>query len=103
NVGPIFTRGVLIDVAGRKGRPLPIGHVITPEDLQEVLKDAKLKLRPGDAVLIRTGHGELWMKDNKAYGEGEPGIGVEAAKWLAEQKVSLVGSDNWAIEVVPSE
>jgi kynurenine formamidase len=103
NVGPIFTRGLLIDVAGQKGRPLPVGHVITADDLQKSLRDAKLTLRPGDAVLIHTGHGQLWMKDNKTYGEGEPGIGLEAARWLAEQKISLVGSDNWAIEVVPSE
>jgi kynurenine formamidase len=103
NVGPIFTRGVLIDVATRAGRPLPIGHVITPDDLKECLDEAKLKLRPGDAVLIHTGHGQLWMKDNKQFAEGEPGIGLAAARWLSDQKVSLIGSDNWAIEAVPSE
>lgn len=104
NVGPIFTRGVLIDVAGRKGdRPLPIGYAITPDDLKQALAATKLKLRPGDAVLINTGHGQLWMTDNKTFAEGEPGIGLAAAKWLAEQKVSLIGSDNWAIEAVPSE
>ena len=31
-------------------------------------------------VLIRTGHGRLWMKDNDAYGDGEPGIGMAAAQ-----------------------
>lgn len=103
NVGPIFTRGVLIDVATRHGRPLPIGHVITADDLKQCLSGAKLKLRPGDAVLIHTGHGQLWMKDNKQFAEGEPGIGMEAARWLSDQQVSLVGSDNWAIEAVPPE
>src|SRR3954469_18935641 len=34
NVGPIFTRGVLLDVVGVKARPLPIGYAITPDDLQ---------------------------------------------------------------------
>src|SRR5262249_54422763 len=64
---------------------------------------AKLKIRPGDVVLIHTGHGELWMKDNMAYGAGEPGIGMAAARWLSDRKIVLVGADSWAIEVVPPE
>jgi kynurenine formamidase len=103
NVGPIFTRGVLLDVAALKGERLASGQVITAADLQQAAKAARVTLRAGDVVLIHTGHGGWWMTDNLRYGEGEPGIGLDAAKWLAEQKVSLIGSDNWAIEVVPSE
>lgn len=104
NVGVFFTRGVLLDVARLKGvRRLEPGHVISASDLQACLKEAALRLEPGDVVLIRTGHGQLWMVDNKTYGEGEPGIGLEAARWLTEQKVSLIGADTWAIEVVPHE
>lgn len=103
NVGPIFTRGVLLDVAALKGDRLMPGEVITADDLQQAAKKAKLEIHPGDAVLIHTGHGFWWMKDNKRYGDGEPGIGLEAARWLAEKKVSLVGADTWAVEVVPSE
>ena len=103
NVGPIFTRGVLLDVAAIKGRRLEPGHVITAADLQQAAKAARVTLRPGDAVLIHTGHGFWWMEDNKKYGEGEPGIGLEAATWLAAQKIALVGADSWAVEVVPCE
>lgn len=104
NVGVFFTRGVLLDVAGlRKTDRLPEGYVITPLDLQGCLDAANLKLREGDVVLIRTGHGKLWMKDNNAYGKGEPGIGMAAARYLTSHKITLVGADNWAIEVVPSE
>ena len=104
NVGVFFTRGVLLDVARMKGvERLEAGHVITSRDLQQTLEDAGLELRTGDVVLIRTGHGQLWMKDNKAYGESEPGIGMEAARWLSSQKVALIGADNWSIEVVPWE
>jgi kynurenine formamidase len=42
------------------------------------------------------------MTDNDRYGEGEPGIGLEGARWLADRKVVLVGCDNWAVEAVPS-
>jgi kynurenine formamidase len=102
NAGVFFTRGVLLDVAALKEtRALPIGYVITPADLKAALKRAKATLQPGDAVLIHTGHGIWWKNDNKKYGDGEPGIGLPAARWLAEQKVTLVGADNWAVEAVP--
>lgn len=104
NVGPIFTRGVLLDVAGVKGeRTLPIGYVITVDDLKEAAKQAKVEIRAGDIVLINTGHGFWWMKDNKKFGDGEPGIGIAAARWLTEKKVVMVGCDNWAVEAVPGE
>ncbi len=102
NVGPIFTRGVLLDVARAKGeRSLPRGYVITPRDLEAALAAAGATIRAGDVVLIRTGHGQWWMTDNAKYADGEPGIGLDAARWLTERKVALVGADNWAVEAVP--
>jgi len=102
--GPFFTRGILLDVAGLKGdRSLSKGYVITPEDLQKALDAARAEIRPGDIVLIHTGHGFWWMKDNQKYNDGEPGIGLDAAKWLTEKKISMVGSDTWATEVVPGQ
>jgi kynurenine formamidase len=104
NVGPIFTRGILLDVAAvRKSPRLPVGYVITPDDLDAALAATKLQIRPGDVVLLHTGHGQLWMKDNDTYGGGEPGIGMAAARWLTDKKVVLIGADTWAIEVVPPE
>jgi kynurenine formamidase len=104
NVGVFYTRGLLLDVARlRKTERLPVGYVVTPDDLRGCLDADGLKVESGDVVLVRTGHGQLWMKDNKAFGEGEPGVGLAAAKWLSEQKITLLGSDNWAIEVVPGE
>jgi kynurenine formamidase len=104
NAGAFFTRGILLDVAGVRGeRSLEKGTVITPADLQKALDLAKTEIRPGDMVIINTGHGFWWMKDNKKYLDGEPGIGLDAAKWLTEKKVCLIGSDNWAIEVIPTE
>jgi kynurenine formamidase len=103
-VGVFFTRGVLIDVPALKGVDhLKAGELITAADLAAALERQKVDVREGDAVLIRTGHGALWMKDNAAYNAGEPGIGMEAAQWLADRKITLVGSDTWATEVVPFE
>lgn len=102
--GVFFSRGVLIDMPAALGIDrLQSGQVISAADLVSALKKQNVDVRAGDAVLIRTGHGSLWMKDNAAYADGEPGIGMEAAHWLAERKIVLVGSDTWATEVVPFE
>ena len=104
NVGVFFTRGILLDLAAlNKADRLPVGYVIKPEELQAALDSQRLEIRPGDVVLIRTGHGKLWMKDNATYGDGEPGLGLAAAKFLTSRKVSLIGADTWAIEAVPHE
>jgi kynurenine formamidase len=104
NVGVFFTRAVFLDVCALRGNDrLPAGYVITPDDLAACLEKAKLKIEEGDVVLLRTGHGKLWMKDNQAYGEGEPGLGLAGAKYLTDRKVAMIGADTWAIEAVPHE
>ena len=103
NIGSFFTRGVLLDIAGSKGAErLERSYAITAHDLQKALDDNGLAITPGDVVLIRTGHAQLWMKDNGAYNTSEPGIGMEAARWITDRKVSLIGADNWGIEVRPN-
>jgi kynurenine formamidase len=102
-VGAIFTRGVLIDIAGFKGvEMLAIDYEITVQDLQDALAKQGVSLGQGDAVLIRTGWGLLWGKDNAKFVSGQPGIGAPAAEWLAKQNVMLIGSDNWGIEIFPN-
>jgi len=113
------TRGVIIDLvkvfqnAGKlKSNPacrtpcIDKGTVITTEDLQAGLKLYNVTLREGDAVFLHTGWVDLFEQypaQNALYNSGEPGIGVDAAKWLAAQKVILVGADTWAVEVIPTE
>lgn len=102
NVGVFFTRGVLIDVVGlRNADRLPVGYEISRDELVSALERQQTSIRPGDAVLIRTGHSKLWITDNETYNSGQPGIGLDAADWLIEQNIVLVGSDNWGIEVDP--
>ena len=102
-VGTLITRGVLIDVAGLKGVDiLPDTYEITVADLQGALQRQNLQLWPGDAVIVHTGWGKLWAKDNARYVKSCPGIGIAAAQWLAQQDPMLVGSDNWPVEVAPN-
>ena len=102
-VGALMTRGVLLDIAALKGvATLAETYEITPQDLQDALAAQKLSLQPGDAVLIHTGWGTLWGKDNPRYQRVSPGIGTAAAEWLARQDPMLVGADNTAVEISPN-
>ena len=95
-MGPIATRGVLLDMVRLRGAPLAAGASIGRIELEQA---ASVEIEPGDAVLIRTG----WLESQAvdiSFDE-EPGIDVEAAVWLAERGVSMVGSDNFAIEAMP--
>jgi kynurenine formamidase len=104
NVGVFFTRGVLIDIAGAKGvERMAAGEVINPRDIEEALGKEHTQIGVGDVALIRTGHGRLWLKDNAAFSAGEPGLGMDAGKWLCDRKITLVGTDTWASEAVPPE
>jgi kynurenine formamidase len=103
NVGALITRGVLIDVAGYKGvEMLGDTYEITVEDLEGALKKQNLSIQPGDAVIINTGWGKLWGKDNARFAKTCPGLGVKAAQWLIAKDPMLLGSDNWPVEVAPN-
>lgn len=100
-VGGIVCRGVLLDVLRQAAR-LEAGRAITVSDLQRALKDANTELQPGDAALIRTGWLACFEENDRTWYEAEPGVDIDAACWLADQGVVLVGADNFAVEVVPA-
>ncbi|MFN0025862.1 MAG: cyclase family protein [Acidimicrobiales bacterium] len=127
-VGPIVTRGVLIDVLSMKMEKKAAGDLqtiagktmlsksyrITIEDIEECMRRRGVKrLEPGDAVVIRTGWHQLaeaaldaGIKTKEGadlaaqYLGTEPGIYVREAKWLADHRPALVASDSWALEVL---
>src|SRR5437870_3444316 len=89
----------------KTGEVIELGHTyeITQSDLEQALaKQGNMRLQPGDAAIIHTGWGKLYGKDNARFVKTTPGIGVGAAEWLAKQDPSLVGSDNWPVEVAPN-
>jgi kynurenine formamidase len=98
----VVTRGLLLDIAAARGRDrLGAGDVITVVDAERAL--AGLEVRPGDAVLFHTGWGALWGVDDIRYGSGEPGPGLELARWLADRRVALTGCDTWSYGPYPAE
>ncbi len=97
----VFTRGVLLDVAGARGSSwLPADHVISPQELEAAEETAGIRVGAGDAVLVHTG-----LPARLAAGEADDdsghraGVGVEAVLWLRERDVALFGGD--CVDVLP--
>ena len=102
-VGTLMTRGVMLDIAGLKDvEMLPDTYEVTVEDLEAAMQRQNLKIQPGDAVLIHTGWGKLYGKDNPRYVKTAPGLGIKAAEYLAKLDPMLLGADNWPVEVAPN-
>lgn len=103
-VPPIIARGVLLDLPKAKNMSmLPDNYRITPDDIEAALALQKVKLHPGDVVLIRTGRMQNF-NDAQAYMNDSPGLGMAAAIYLAEQaQAMIIGADNLSFEAFPSE
>lgn len=100
-IPPIVTRGVLLDFVAVTGRSLADGEAVGRELVEAACRHAGVVLRQGDAVLLRTGWLGAQAGVEAVDFNAEPGLNVEAALFLAEANVALVGADNYAIEVLP--
>ena len=103
-VTPIFTRGVLIDIAALKGRMLERSEEFGLQDIRAALKKQGMSekdIREGDALFYHTGWGSLWGVDNDKFNSGTPGMSDKAGDWVVSRKVIMVGTDNWAVEAIP--
>lgn len=99
----ILTRGVLVDLPGFLDVPyLEDRHVITVDELERWESETNSRIRPGDAVVIRTGR---WLKRSQEgpwnLMTGAAGVHPRVAYWLKARDVALVGSDS-ALDALPS-
>jgi len=103
-VPPIVTRGVLLDMAAYYNTDIvKEGTAFNTKEIEEVAKKQGVEIRQGDVVIFHTGWLSLIGKDDKRYSAGEPGLGVEGAKYLTSKGVVAIGADTWALEVLPFE
>ena len=88
---PIIAPGMLLDVARVHGTDcLPDSYAITPDDLTAAGAPA---LERGDVALVRTGRMSRWP-DHEGFMNDPPGVGMAAARMLAEAlEVMCLGVD----------
>ena len=128
NVGTIVARAILIDLAGllkekekAAGRDPdlfpPLDYEFSPEEIELAMLRQGLTLadiRPGDALLFRTGWaGRFWTSNpadprnerlkylnggQKKFKPGGPGLDARAIQWTVNRQPVLVGGDNKSVE-----
>lgn len=116
-MGPIVTRGVIIDVVGLKvaagatedffiapnGQPvLRDNYRVTIDDINNCLYRQRIQkpIGPGDVPILHTGWTHLAKDDPGRYLTQEPGIYLAESRWFADRRVAMVASDTWGVEVL---
>lgn len=99
---PIIARGVLIDFTSLKD--WDVGDCASAADVQTALDNqgmADFEFMEGDAILLRFGWEQYWTDEAK-YNSGEPGLCMDAARWVVAQNPGVTGGDTWgATDPVP--
>jgi kynurenine formamidase len=80
-----------------------MGHVITPDDLDDCARAEAVTLSRGDICLVRTGWYRIFESDRARFDEGEPGLSYHCAEWFHRLELVAIGSDNCAVDVLPGE
>ncbi len=105
SIPAIATRAVLLDMAAFfKTDIVKEGTAFNRAEIDGAMKLQGIhSIEKGDVVLFHTGWMKLMASDAKRYGEGNPGLGLEGARYLASLGVAVIGADNENLEVVPFE
>ena len=94
-LGPIITRGVLLDAALLKGKEwIEPGTAIHADDVLEMEKKFNFTLEAGDCVLLRSGH----FARREKLGVWDPsdlsaGFHFDVMELFKERKISVIGAD----------
>jgi len=102
---PIIARGILLDIPKLKGvEVLDKGYPINKKDIQGAMELEGVKIKSGDVVLVRTGWTRYWDQPTLFNNQGGvPGVALDAARFLADERIRLTGSDTTAYEVLPTQ
>jgi len=100
-------RGVLIDLEAHFGRT---GHIVSYDELAQVMRQDNVTVEPGDFVLFRTGFAEMLLEMNKrpdrerlmAGTVGLDGRDPKLQQWVTDSGAVALISDNFAVESMPA-
>src|SRR6185312_8582645 len=82
-IAPIVRRGVLVDAVRHLGLDvLPDDLELGADDVDRMLAADGLEVRPGTAVLVRTGKMAQFRAGSEGYSRPAPGVGADAATRL---------------------
>ncbi len=108
-VPPIITTAVLLDAKAHvgKGAPMKAGELVTADHIRGMLAAQGLEKRgilPGDVVYVYTGWGDQWRDPDteKVYYSQAPGLSYDAARYLGERRVVVIGLDTPFVDPVPA-
>ena len=118
-MGPIVTRGVILDVVGLKvatgatadfflgPNDQPVlcdNYRITIDDIEACLDRQRVRkpLGPGDVPILHTGWTHLARSDPGRYLAQQPGIYLAEVRYFADRRVAIAASDTWGLEVLDS-
>ncbi len=104
-IGPILSRGVLLDVAAaRRVDRLEPGYAFTAEDLDAAVELARVDLAPGDVLCVRTGHMQCFHEGRTAdYNHDSPGLSTHTIRWIRDHDCGAVFTDTYVYEVWPPQ
>ena len=99
----IVTRGVLLDVASMRaeGHVVP-GKPVTPPDLDAAAERAKIRMEPGDVVVIRSGRESYERATGATHPVGvggipapsdRPGLHIACLEWFKQHDVAAIAWD----------
>ncbi len=88
-----YTEGICLDLSHKGLREL-----IEPADLERALSKGGLTIKQGDTVLLYTDHyRRTFGTDDWQNG---PGVSIDAARWLGQQKIAAFGVETMAPGVI---
>jgi len=100
-------RGVLIDLEAHYGRT---GHIVSYDELIDIMRQDNVVVEPGDFVLFRTGFAEMLLEMNKQPDRerlmagtcGLDGRDPKLQQWVTDSGAVALISDNFAVESMPA-
>lgn len=102
-VGPVVSRGIVLDVARALGHEdrLPGVHPISASDLDRAAEHAGVAPVAGDIALVRTGQMGVWRGGNRnGFSMTTPGLGIESIEWFHRNDIAAVAIDTLPFEPI---
>jgi kynurenine formamidase len=96
----MIKRGVLLDIPSYLGTDiLPERYEIGSSDIDGAIRKQGVEVRPGDAVMVRTGYSKFLTTDPEKYLHKFAGVTAKGARHLAAMRIAVACSDNLAFGV----